>query len=210
MKKLDLENWDRKEVFDFFSTLSDPYYTVSYRQDITKLYEYTKKHGLSFYYSMIYLVTQAFNSVEEFRLTIRGNDVFLLDSRMPSFTDMHKGSEVFHIVSLPLEGDMAEFCKAASEKSASQSFFLDYENETDELIYISCTPWIDLTGLTNEHDRLSPTFKDESIPYITWGKYVEENGRKVLGMSLEVNHRLIDGIHIGKFSEKLTQLIEAL
>lgn len=31
-----------------------------------------------------------------------------------------------------------------------------------------------------------------------------------LGMSVEVNHRLIDGVHIGRFAQALEGLIDAL
>ena len=49
-----------------------------------------------------------------------------------------------------------------------------------------------------------------SIPRLAWGKYVEENGRKTLYISMELNHRFVDGVHVGKFHEALTELIEAL
>ena len=71
---------------------------------------------------------------------------------------------------------------------------------------MSCTPWFDLTGCTNERDF----DKDDNIPRITWGRYAEANGRKTLGMSVEVNHRFIDGLHLGKFYEKLQADIDAL
>lgn len=84
--------------------------------------------------------------------------------------------------------------------------FLDQDEENDNLIYISCTPWFDLTGCTNERDF----DRDDNIPRITWGRYGEENGRKKLGMSVEANHRFIDGLHLGKFYEKLQSDIDAL
>ena len=63
-----------------------------------------------------------------------------------------------------------------------------------------------MTGCTNERDF----DRDDNIPRITWGRYGEENGRKKLGMSVEVNHRLIDGVHIGRFAQTLEGLIDAL
>ena len=65
---------------------------------------------------------------------------------------------------------------------------------------------MELTALTNERDF----DKDDSIPRLAWGKYVEENGRKTLYISMELNHRFVDGVHVGKFHEALTELIEAL
>ena len=82
--------------------------------------------------------------------------------------------------------------------------------EGDDLVYFSCLPWVDLTALTNERDLTAPGAKDESIPHIAWGRYVREGDRVTLGLSIEVNHRLLDGLHIGRFAEVLTRRIEAL
>ena len=120
--------------------------------------------------------------------------------------NLKPGSEQFHIVTLPKVGGIAEFCASAQTRSAAQKTLLDQDEENDNLIYISCTPWFDLTGCTNERDF----DRDDNIPRITWGRYGEENGRKKLGMSVEVNHRFIDGLHLGKFYEKLQADIDAL
>ena len=37
-----------------------------------------------------------------------------------------------------------------------------------------------------------------------------QNGRETLGMSVEVNHRIIDGVHIGRFYEGLQKMIDKL
>lgn len=63
---------------------------------------------------------------------------------------------------------------------------------------------------TNERDLSAPGAHDDSVPPIAWGKYTEESGRLTLGIPIEVNHRLIDGLHIGRFAEELTRLIDEL
>lgn len=206
MTYIDLESWPRRELFDHFSTCSNPFYSVTYRQDVTALYNYCKAHGLSFYLSLVWLCTKAVNAVENFRYTMENGKVALLDARSPSFCDLLPGSELFHIVTLPAGDDLAAFCVAAQQKSAAQTVFLDMSAETTDLIYFSCAPWFDMTGLTNERN-VDP---DDNIPRITWGKYVEENGRKVLGMSLDLNHRFLDGYHVGRFAQELTRQIEPL
>ena len=148
-KQIDLSTWKRKEIFDFFSHASNPYYMVTFRIDVAPLYAYVKKHRLSFYYSLVYLCTQAINDVEAFRYTIRGEQVFYLDPRIPSFTDLKKDSEYFHIVTMPTMGSLAEFNEEARKRSDAQQFFLDTSQETDRVIYFSCLPWLDLTALTN-------------------------------------------------------------
>ena len=206
MQKIDLATWPRAERFRFFSAVSDPFYSVTFRVDVTNLHAYTKAHGISFYYALCYLAADAVNAVENFRYTIRDGEVWLLDKRIPSLTDLKPGSEQFHIVTLPKTGTLGEFCCAAKAKSAAQQSFLDQSGVLDDLIYFSCVPWLDLTAATNERDF----DKDDNIPRICWGKYVPANGRETLGMSVEVNHRFIDGYHLGQFYQKLQSAIDAL
>ena len=203
---LDRAAWPRREVYDFFSRMDDPFYMVTFQTDVTTAREYTKRNNLSFYYTMVYLCTTACNAVPAFRQVIRGGQVWELEARSPSFTDLHPGSEVFHIVTMPCAGSLAEFCRAAAEKSDAQTAFLDQQGESDALIYFSCLPWVELTALTNERDR-NP---DDSVPRIAWGRYTAQDGRLKLGLSLEVNHRLIDGVHIGQFAQALERRIAAL
>lgn len=207
MKPFDYDRWPRRELFEFFSAMSQPFYSVSFRVDVTRLYDYVKPRGLSFYYALIYLCTEAMNRVEAFRIAIEGGKPVLLNERAPSFTDMKKGAESFHIVTMPAElGALEDFCRAAAEKSRSRRGFIDPTAESDALIYFSCLPWVDITALTNERDF----DRDDSVPRVAWGRYTEENGKKTLGMSLEVNHRLIDGLHIGRFAQELERLIGEL
>lgn len=206
MTYIDLENWPRKEIFEHMSRLSDPFYSVTFRQDVTKLCDYCKARKLSFYLSLVWLSAKAMDAVENFRYAVDGGRVALLDERVPSFCDLHPGSDAFHVVTLPAGDDMAAFCAAARKKSAAQTAFLESSSEGASLIYFSCVPWLDLTALTNERD-FDP---DDNIPRAAWGKYVDEKGRKTLGYSLEVNHRFVDGYHIGRFAQELSERIDAL
>lgn len=202
----DYNTWPRREIYEFFSGVSQPFYSVTFRVDVTRVYEYVKARGLSFYYALTWLVTRAVNRVPEFLLTIRGGQVQLLSRREPSFTDIKPGSDCFYMVTMTAGDDLDEFCRAAKRRSAAQDYFMNPDDESDELIYISCAPWIDITGLTNERDF----DRDDAVPRIAWGRYTEENGRLRLGMSLELNHRLIDGVHIGQFAAALDDEISRL
>ena len=179
---IDKAAWPRREIFDFFSGISNPFYAVTFRQDVTELRNYCKERKISFYYGLIYLCCKALQDVPAFACRIRGENVVELGEQKPSFTDLKKGSELFHIVTMPCEGSIVEFCGKARE----------------------------VTAVTNERELLAPNARDDSIPRICWGKYTLENDRVYLGISVEVNHRLIDGVHIGRFAEALTRRIQAL
>lgn len=210
MKSIQYQQWERRPVYEFFSGMSNPFYSVSFRQDVTGLYRYTKAHHLSFYKAMIWACTEALNRIPAFRTAMQDGAPVLLDRRDPSFTDMKPGSDQFYIVTMDHMPEIDTFCREASRLSAQQDCFIDPSKETEALIYYSCLPWIDLTGLTNERDFSAPGALDDSIPRVAWGRYTEENGRMMLGMSVEVNHRFIDGVQIGQFAQALSEQISAL
>ena len=203
---VDWKDWPRTEIFRFFSGMSDPFYSVTFTLDVTKLRRYAKAQGLSFYYALTWLCTKAMDRVDAFHYTLRDGQVFRLETRWPSFTDLKPGAEQFHIVTMPSEGSIAEFCRAAKERSLAQEEFIRMDFEGDWLCFVSCLPWVPLTALTNERNFSA----DDAIPRLSWGQYTEQDGRYTLGMSLEVNHRFIDGVHIGRFYRTLCELMDEI
>ena len=86
-------------------------------------------------------------------------------------------------------------------------YLFDREMEKlDTLVYFSCLPWFPVTGFVTERNLEI----DDSIPRVTWGKYRKESGRVTLNITLDLNHRLIDGVHIGKLYQMLQKMIELL
>ena len=207
MQKIDRSVWPRAELFRFFSGVSHPFYSVSFRVDVTNLHAYTKAHGISFYYALGCLVTDAINAVENFRYTMRDGEVWLLDERTPSFTDLKPGSELFQIVTVEAGEDAADFCRRAKAQAAAQTEFITSGPwDGDQLVYFTCLPWFPLTALKNEKD-VNPS---DSVPRAAWGRWEEEGSRTRLLLSLELNHRLLDGVHVGRFYEALNRWMEGL
>ncbi len=206
-KIIDYERWPRREVYEFFCAADQPFYNLGYRLDVTKAYDFAKANGVSFYMTMTYLVTHAINAVEAFRYARLDGQIVLFDELLPSFTDLRPGSESFHIVTMPCEGDILMFCREAKRRSMAQEGLIDMSMEGKNLIYISCLPWLDLTALS--HERCFDP--DDAIPRVAWGKFIDDgSGRKELGMTLELNHRFIDGYHIGRFDAELRRLLESI
>ena len=82
--------------------------------------------------------------------------------------------------------------------------------EADEAghdVYISSLPWIDYTHIAQEF----PLDNTDSTPRIMWGRFTaNEEGRKTLSYTVQVNHRLIDGVHLNRLYEALNGAIKAL
>lgn len=206
MTVIDRAAWPREEHYRFFEPMSNPIFALTFPVDVTALRGYIKEKHLSFYTSLVFLVTKAMEDTQAFRLRDRKGTIVCHDRLVPSFTDLKPGSELFHIVTLEAGDDLADFCRRAKEKSAAQTCFIDEEKWGDELIYFTCLPWFPITGALNERDN-DPC---DAIPRVVWGKWEEKDGRTMLNISLEANHRLVDGVNVGQFYAALHKRIAAL
>ncbi len=210
MKYIDLENWKRKEHFEFFHRMDYPQFNICMDLDVSNLLKFVKQKELSFYYSMIYIATTVINQVENFKYRIRDDKVVLHDKIHPSFTDMNKDEDddLFKMVSLDLTDDIYEFEKIAKQTSLKQKDYFVPEKliGRDDLIYITCIPWISFTHISH---TISLN-KNDSVPRISWGKYYKKGEKTLLPFSVQANHSFIDGFHVGKYIEKLQTFINEI
>ena len=73
------------------------------------------------------------------------------------------------------------------------------------LIHFSALPWVDFTSYSHARSFTWP----DSCPKISYGKMVEENGKKTMAVSIHVHHGLVDGYHVGEFVSILQKLMNS-
>ncbi|MGL6107415.1 chloramphenicol acetyltransferase [Romboutsia sp.] len=207
MKYINFDTWNRRNHYKFFEKVDNPQFNICLNIDITNFLKFVKTNKVSFYYSMIYASTYVMNEMEDFRYKIRNGEIILQDKLKPSFTDIGASEDLFKIVTLSLENSIIEFSNKAKEKSINQiDYFPETDVNQDELIYFSCLPWVSFTSISNE----IVMNKEDSIPRISFGKYFNDNGKILLPYSIQVNHMLLDGVHVGKYLEKLQKFINEI
>ena len=207
MTIIDKNAWPRRGIYDFFAPMSDPFYTLTFPVDVTALRTWCKAGGLPFYPAMVFAVTRAMERTEAFLYKDRGGTIVRHDTLVPSFTDLRPGSDQFHIVTLEAGEDPADFCRRAKAASAAQRAFITAGPwPEDQLVYFTCLPWFPVTALKNERD-LDPA---DSVPRASWGRWEEKGDKTELLLSLELNHRLLDGVHVGQFYQALKEWMEQL
>lgn len=206
MRYIDEATWDRREIYQWFSAAKAPFYEIAFPIDVTYLKQYTKQQGISFYYALVYVCTEVLSGIDAFLYKIRPDGIVRHDRLHPGTTDMTPGTGRFHITMVAQEGAMEEYCRRAHQVSRQQTCFINKSPvPEDQLIYYTCLPWLPFTALSN----VQPDNRDDSIPRVTFGKFTEENGRLTMPCSILVNHRLIDGYHVGFFYEQLGQKLES-
>jgi chloramphenicol O-acetyltransferase type A len=48
----------------------------------------------------------------------------------------------------------------------------------------------------------------DSVPRFAWGKFFEEGASLKMPLSVQAHHALVDGIHIGRFYEKVQDYMQ--
>ena len=205
-EKIDLNKWDRKEIYDHFSHQKMPFYAVAANVDVTKLIDFKRRQGLSFYLSLIFLATEALNGIEEFRMRIVDGEVVRFPIIHPNLTHKREKDRMFKFYTGLMEGNIHQFVQQMSIGMAAQETLFGGYEASQDLYYFSCFPWTETTAITNPGMENA----DDAIPRINWGKYGLHEGRQLINITVTANHRFIDGYHIGQFFLRLQQLIDAL
>ena len=204
MKRIDPSTWNRTTLLESYRGTDLPYIILGARVDVTGLLERCREEQLSFYFSLIHLATRTADEIENFHYRFRGTDVLWAERNIPVLTHMRPGDDIF----MMLEGDPAlsrrDFCRDLLEKAehTPPGMRLDCGDRMD-IISFSCVPWVDYTHVIRTISHLG----EDCNPKITWGKYVTEQGKTTLNLSVQVHHGLMDGYHVGRFYEILQERI---
>ena len=66
-RKIEIRNWERREIYGFFKDFDEPYYGITMELDCTGAYEFAKSKGISFFLYYLYLTLKAANQTEAFK-----------------------------------------------------------------------------------------------------------------------------------------------
>lgn len=204
--KLDLEKWNRKEHFLFFKQMEEPFFGITTSIDCTKAYAKAKESGISFFTYYLHATLAAVNAVESFRYRIDNDEIYIY-GRIDASATIMREDKTFGFSLMPFSPDLSVFAKTTSaeiERIQNTTGLITRDFGID-LIHFSSLPWVNFTALS--HGR-SFTFPD-SCPKISFGKMMEENGKKTMAMSVHVHHALMDGYHVGEFVEIFQTLMDS-
>ena len=198
MRTLDIENWNRKEHFEFFTQFDDPYFAVTVDLDVTHAYNYSKQENLSFFLLYLYACMKAVNSVENFKYRIHKDKVVIYDVIHASATILREDT-TFGCSFIHFDQDFSVFKSnfEAEKKRILTTTDLFPAQNTDDCIYCSAMTWFNFSG------HKEPLFgvKKESVPKLAFGKFIKKGKKLMMPVAIAVNHALVDGYHVGLFVE---------
>ncbi|WP_214891487.1 tetratricopeptide repeat protein [Exiguobacterium sp. s142] len=206
MKQIDLEKWPRKKHYEFFKAFDAPHFNVTANVDVTKLHTFAKTRGQSFFKLFLYGVVKTANAIPELRYRMRGDVVVEHDVVHPSFTVM-MDDDVFNFCTATYKDAFPDFMEeVAVRMSGAKREVVVGDDEPDSLLYITSVPWLTFTSIshpTNDQQH-------DSVPRIAWGKFTKVGDRMMMPLSVQAHHALVDGVHVGKYYEKLQAWLDDL
>lgn len=203
---IDTTTWNRKEHFEHYMNNVRCTYSIVVNIDITLLRRMLKKNGLKDYIAQIYILSRAVNEFPEFRMSLDSKGrIGYWDMANPLYTVLNKEKETFSSIWTNYVGSFELFynnCKNDVDMFCDGSFSPKH-GCPENIFTISSTPWIDFTSFNIN------VFSDRTYlaPIFTIGKYIEDNGKTMMPLAIQVHHAACDGLHVGKFIENVRSLI---
>jgi chloramphenicol O-acetyltransferase type A len=203
---IDLENWPRRQLFEFYLPFDKPFFNVCTRLDVTNLVDELNKRertGIALTYH--YFALRAANKIEPFRYRLREGKVLVHDV-IHGATTLLMPNETFTLVHFDYNESYSEFMEGATraveEVRAGDGAFRP-RDEDDARIHCTTLPWIAFTSFSHARRRRP----EDSIPKIAFGKFMKESKHTFMPVSVEVHHSLVDGLHVGRYLEQMEEML---
>jgi chloramphenicol O-acetyltransferase type A len=202
---LDLENWSRRELFEFFIDYENPYFNVCTSLDVTRFLAFVRtRPGVKISLAVHYFALRVANEIEPFRYRLKEKKVFVYDV-VNGGTTVLLPNESFAYAYFDYQRDFEKFVtdmgKAVDEIRTGSGPLKP--TQRDDVIYHTTLPWISFTSFA--HARTPG--RGDSVPRLVFGKLTNENDRTILPISVEVHHALMDGLHVGRFLSRLQEVM---
>ncbi len=194
--KINIENWNRREQFQFFKQYQEPFWGVTVEVDCTKAYAICKENNDSFFFYYLHKMLCASNQVENFCYRLSGDEVYLFTENHASAT-INRADDTFGFSFIRFRQNFQQFTEGGKKEveRVRNSTALFPPELSENVLHISALPWLRFTSLSHARSFSGA----DSCPKISIGQLRQHNGRYTMPISIHVHHALVDGLHVGQF-----------
>ena len=192
MEIFDIENWNRKQHYNHFSKLKDPYF------DVTKAYHFSKEKKISFFGRYLHDCMKAINDIDELKLRINNSVVEKHEVINASATIMRQDN-TFGFSFINFDENLDVFLNNLENEKQRINSTTDLFPPVNGLDCIHCSalPWLSFSG-----HKEPVSGEIDSVPKLAFSKIVFNNDKIEMNVAINVNHALVDGYHVSLFAEK--------
>ncbi|WP_405206508.1 CatA-like O-acetyltransferase [Aquimarina sp. LLG6339-5] len=203
---LDLNNWNRKEHYEFFDSFDEPFFGIVSNINFTKGYKKIQENGYSYFLYYLHKAVKAANTIEPFRYRIEDKKVYVYDQVHVSAT-IGRDDHTFGFSFMEYDQNFKVFEQNAQKEieAVKNSIGLRHNDNAKRMdsLHVSSIPWYNFTSISHARHF---QYKD-SVPKISFGKYDKIGDEIHLPISVHVHHGLMDGYHVGEYLEEFQRLL---
>ncbi|MGE4290243.1 MAG: CatA-like O-acetyltransferase [Salinivirgaceae bacterium] len=204
MRIINVNRWNRKEHFEFFSTFDEPFFGITSEIDCTKAFNFCKQNNISFFAWYLHKSLKAVNNSANFKLRILDGKPVIYDSVHASATIGRKdGTFGFSYVEYHVLFERFLKNLNAEIQAVQDTPGLRLSTDPSQLnvIHYSSLPWTHITSVSHARNYKVP----DSAPKIVFGKAHRVKNTMVMSVSVHGHHGLMDGLHASQHLELFQQ-----
>lgn len=204
--QIDLHNWQRGQMFYYFSKIAPTGYSMTVNVEITDLLKTLKETGYKFFPAYLWLVTKNLNRYTEFKVAEKDGVLGYYDTLTPLYASFHEDNHTFSLMWTEYSDSFPQFHQAYLNNQAA---FADVHGVLCQpctpppanAYTVSCVPWIPFTHFAVHSFENKPYY----FPSVEAGKFIVESGRVLLPLSITCHHAATDGYHVKCFLDSLCE-----
>ena len=197
---LDINKWERREYYEHYTNEVACSYSMTVNIDITNLRNY------KLYPTMLWLLTKTVNEFPEFRTALIENNLGVFDTMLPAYTIFNKDKKSFSVIWSEYSENYGAFLENYNydvDKYKNSIELAPKKNRPANTFDVSMIPWTTFSSFNINAFNSDKYF----LPIFTMGKYFEQDGKRLLPLSIQVHHAVCDGYHVSMFIESLQNKI---
>ncbi len=202
----------RARAFAFYGEAERPRWGVTFSVDLTALLAQLPRWrerlpGLTAFVAYHHAVLRAANAVPALRqrLTPEGGAVeWRAVDATPTVLRADDSFAVARLVYAEKLGDFVRPALAAVAEALRPDAPWGVRTAQSGELHMTTLPAVAFTHFT--HARRGGF--DDATPSLALGRFVHEGDRVRMAVNIEVHHALVDGVHVGRFAERLQALLD--
>lgn len=205
--ELNLREWERAEVFYYFSKMAPTGYSLTVNVDITYMKAVLNRAGLKFFPAYLWLVTTCLNMQKEFEIAEKGGKLGFYNYLTPLYPVFHDETKTFSLMWTKYSKSFKEFYASYLENARlygnnhgilAQRGLVPPENAYT----VSCLPWVSFEHFSVHSYENKPYY----FPSVEAGKFFKSGEKLLMPLSITCHHAAADGRHVKRFLENFGRL----
>ena len=202
---IDKSNWERRECFDHFMNVANCSYSITVKVDITKFYNYIKENNLRFYPAFTWVISKCINNQRELRMGYdQDGNLGYFDKINPSYSVLNESTKIMNDLCTEYDESFSGFYRSMVNDLDNYKKNSKYSTPfMPNFFIVSSLPWLDYSAFNVNNHGSEPFL----FPMVTWGKYVSENSKTYISVTIQVHHAVADGYHCSVFFCDLDKIV---